>query len=288
MAKSKIINFQYYKKVDRSMMDWGLTLPKKSIPFFDFGRTLRAGTQKDIEILWNKKKYNVKLTHVNRKKGRVHQIRWDNNRDFLQKLRKTFIQSYVILKSQKELFELSKDESKRKHFRTKLLGGQQEVLIFEPINNKQIKCEVFIKIENEWNTLFERLADENVFGWLFDKNKNYLISRSTNWIDVKNFNKHSGATNVIYYLAHTKKRLLYIGKAVVLGKRVKLGQKHQSMPGDWDKFRYDILRPEYSNILERVEDHTIRAFASILKNNKSFSSIGIGDYKLINNNWKKL
>ncbi|MEN8264776.1 MAG: alpha/beta fold hydrolase, partial [Nitrospirota bacterium] len=30
----------------------------------------------------------------------------------------------------------------------------------------------FIKIETEWNSLFERLADENVFGWLFDKENN--------------------------------------------------------------------------------------------------------------------
>ncbi len=288
MDKDNSANVQYYKKVDRSMMDWGLTLPKKFIPFFDSGKTLKAGTQRHIEILWGKKKYETKLAHVDRKKGRVYQIRWDNNRDFLQKLRKTFIQSYVILKSQKELFELSKTKSKRKHFRTKLPGGQQEVLVFEPISDRQIKCEVFIRIENEWNTLFERLADENVFGWLFDKDKNYLISRSTNWIDVKDFNKHSEAAGVIYYIAHTKKRLLYIGKARVLGKRIKPGKKHQNMPENWDRFRYDILKPEYSNILDRVEDHTIRAFASILKNNKSFSSLGIGNYKLINSNWKKL
>ena len=60
------------------------------------------------------------------------------------------------------------------------------------------------------------------------------------------------------------------------------------MLGDWDKFKYDIIRPEFSHILERIEDHTIRTVASILKNKKNYSSLNIGDYRLVNNTWKKL
>jgi len=203
-----------------------------------------------------------------------------------KKIRKTFIQSYVILKSQKELFDIEKE--KGEHFRTQLLGGQQEVLILQPLNFKQIEFEVFIRIDNGWNKLFERLAEENVFGWLFEKKKEYLISRSTNWIHVREFQKHANAVNVIYYLANTKKKLLYIGKAEVLGKRVNPGRDHQDMPGDWNKFRYDIVKSEYSTILDKIEDHTIRSFASILKNNKNYPSLEIGSYVLVNSNWKKL
>ena len=123
-------------------------------------------------------------------------------------------------------------KKKSEHFRTDLSGGQQEVLILEPINSKKIRFKVFIRIDNGWNALFERLADENVFGWLFDKNKKYLITKSTGWLKVKEFKNHINKTNVIYYLANTKKKLLYIGKAEVLGKRVKPGKQHQNMPGD--------------------------------------------------------
>lgn len=269
------------------MMDWGFTLPKDHIKDFEADKPLKPGTSRKIELIWDKKKFTAKLCHVKRKNySSVHQIRWDNNKDLLKKLRKTFIQSYVILKSQKELFDIEKKE--RKHFRTQLSGGQQEVLILKPLNSKQIKLDVFIKIDNNWNALFERLAEENVFGWLFDKNKKYLISRSTNWFKVKDFPKHKNAVNVIYYLANTKNKLLYIGKAEVLGNRIKPGRRHQNMPGDWNKFRYDIVKSEYSNIIERIEDHTIRAFASILKNNKNYPSLELGDYKLVNSNWKKL
>jgi hypothetical protein len=169
-----------------------------------------------------------------------------------------------------------------------LLGGQQEVLLFRVVDPKTIKCEVFIQIRNDWNALFERLADENVFGWLFDKTRHYLIAASKHWMGVRDFRKHAGANNVVYYLANTKKKLLYIGKAENLGKRVKPGMKHQGMPVGWDKFRYDILRPEYAAILDKVEDHTIRAFAHVLKSEHGNSSLGIGNYRLVNRTWRKL
>ncbi len=81
---------------------------------------------------------------------------------------------------------------------------------------------------------------------------------------------------------------VYIGKAEILGKRVKPGKIHQNMSGDWDLFKYDIIKPEFSRILELIEDHTIRSFASVLKNNKDYPSLNIGNFKLVNSNWKKL
>jgi hypothetical protein len=279
---------EYYKKVDRSMMDWGLTIPKKFWDIFQAGNPVKLGTSREVTITWEKKRYLAKLCHVNRTQyNPVYQLRWDSNKELLKKIRKTFIQSYVILKSQKELFDISKKE--RKHFRTNMDSGKQEVIIIKPKDSNNIEFEVFIKIEDEWNTLFERLAEENVFGWIFDKkDKQYLIQRSTNWIKVKDFPKHANALNVIYYLINTNKKLIYIGKAENLGKRVKPGRKHQNMDGDWDLFKYDIIRPEFTNILERIEDHTIRSFAAVLKNQKSYPSINISNFTLVNSNWKKL
>jgi len=225
------MNQGYYKKVDRSMMDWGFTIPKDFVDKFLYGQNLPAGESRIETLIWGKKKYEVRLSHVNRKAGTVYQIRWDNNKPFLRKLRQTFIQSYIILKSQKELFDINNNENK--HFRTVMEGGQQEVIIFNPISSTEIKLKEFIVIENEWNALFQRLVNENVFGWIFDKkDKEYLIQKSTNWISVYDFDKHKNAINVIYYLSKSRDKKLYIGKAENLGKRVKPGKKHQNMPGD--------------------------------------------------------
>lgn len=279
---------RYYKKVDRSLLEWGFIVPNEYVKSFEGKNHIKLGSAKDVSILFEGHTYKARLYHVNRTEyNSVYQMRWDANKELLKHLRKTFIQSYVILKSQKELFDVSKKE--RKYFRTHLSGGQQEVLIIEPIKPELFRLEVFIKIKNEWNELFERLAEENVFGWVFHKkDKHYLIQRSTNWIKSKDFKKHKNAINVIYYLANTKKKLIYVGKAEILGNRVKPGRQHQDMPEDWDLFRYDMIRPEFSNILERIEDHTIRALAAILENTKNFPTLKISSFKLMNKNWKRL
>ena len=216
----------YYKKLDRSALEWGITIPKNLVPNFLAGKKLLQGKSREINIVWDKKSYKGRIAHSANKQSDYYGIRYDHEPDLLKKLRKTFIQSYVILKSQKELFD---SKEKMKQFRSKLSGGQQEVLILQPIDFKTIQFKVFIRIENESNRLFERLAENNVFGWLFDKNKKYLITRSTNWIKVKDFNKHKDETGVIYYLVNTKLKLIYIGKAENLGKRVRPGINHQKI-----------------------------------------------------------
>ena len=275
----------YYKKIDRSTLEWGITIPKALVNDFLAGKALTVGKSREISIKWGKQSYRARLMHSANKQSDYYGIRYDHDRDLLKKLRSTFIQSYIILKSQKELFDT---KEQMKQFRSKLKGGQQEVIILQPIDYESVEFEVFIRIESEWNKLFQRLADNNVFGWLFDKEKKYLITRSTNWIKTKDFNKHKNASCVIYYLANTKRKLIYIGKAEILGNRVKPGMRHQKMPGDWDYFKYDIIKPEYSPLLERIEDHTIRSFASFLQNDTGYPSLNLSSYKIVNSNWKKL
>ena len=283
------MKIEYHKKVDRSLLKWGFTVPLKLLDGFLFGKNIQKGSSRPITLILGRKRFEAKIMRHNRKDGKeVYQIRWDNNRDLLYKLRQTFIQSYVIIKSQKELFDNQKNEET---FRTKMQSGQQEVIKIIPIKAEEIKIKEFIVIKNDWNELFKRLVKENVFGWIFDKKeKEYLIQKSTNWISVDKFDEHKNAVNVIYYLAKTKtdEKLLYVGEAKNLGDRVKPGKDHQGMPGDWDRFKYDIIRPEFSNILVRIEDHTIRTIASILKNNQKYSSLEIGDYRLVNKSWGKL
>lgn len=277
----------YYKKIDRSTLEGWVIIPKEYESDFLDREKIKPGTGKEIKIKFKNKYYKSKLYHVNRKNNsNVYQLRWDTDKDLLRLFRKEFIHSYVILKSQKELHE--NNSSKLKKFRSRIEDGNQEVVSIRSISSNEIHIEPFIQIKTEWNTLFERLADANVFGWIFSKDKKYLISRSTGWYPYIKLPEHSEQVNVIYYLANTKKKMLYIGKAEHFGNRVRHGRDHQDMPGDWDMFRYDIIKPEFANLLERIEDHTIRSFASILKNNKSFSSLELSSYKLVNKNWKKL
>lgn len=58
----------YYKKVDRSMMDWGFTIPNNFIDDFLGGQNLELGTSREITMTWDNKKYKVKICHVKSKK----------------------------------------------------------------------------------------------------------------------------------------------------------------------------------------------------------------------------
>lgn len=273
----------YYKKVDYSMLHWGFTLPKKFISVFEGRRKVKLGSSRSVEIAWNGDIYLVKLCNVKRTyKGKpwsnVYQLRWDMNQKLLTRLRKTFITSYVRLLSEKEKGKY------KKHFRSKLKGGEQEVLILTPLSSKRYKLEVFIQIEEPATPIFKRLAEENVFAWVFTKAKEHIFLKSTSWIDKNKLKEHKEAKNVIYYLADAKKRQLYVGSARILGKRVKPGRSE--IPG-WNKFRYDMIRPDFAKFLNRIEDHSIRFAASLLENKKNISSLQISEYKLVNRTWSK-
>ena len=88
-----------------------------------------------------------------------------------------------------------------------------------------------------------------------------------------------GAVNVIYTLIDTKNKLLYIGEAAHLVRR--LLQGHNSIK-DWDYYRYDVLPEELTKHRVSLERMLIREFACLLENKKDNQVISISDYKLAN------
>ncbi|MEK6932717.1 MAG: hypothetical protein AABW56_02885, partial [Nanoarchaeota archaeon] len=238
-------------------------------------------SQRDIFIVWDNKMFKASLRLVNRKKySKVLQIRWDNSNDLLNKVRTTFIHSYVIFESQHENLKLKSD----KQFKSFFESGQSEVLKIMPMERNTFKFETFIRIDLGFNHLFERLAKENAFGWIFGKEKEEFIQNSTSWFPIKQLKQHANAKNVVYYLADTNKKELYIGSANVLGERVK--PNRPEIPG-WDRFRYDIIRDKYSKFLRRIEFHIIRTTASLIKITPNVASLNINSYKLKNKNWPR-
>ena len=46
----------YYKKVDRSLLEWGATIPKDYVIDFLAGDNIPVGTARKVEVLFDKKK----------------------------------------------------------------------------------------------------------------------------------------------------------------------------------------------------------------------------------------
>ena len=269
----------YYKKIDKSFFHYGITIPNDYVHYFTYDFPVESGTSREITVLWMDKEFKARLAHVDRKAGNVYQIRWDNNRELLAYLKKEFIQSYFAIESQ----NFAAKEQK-KYYITNLLGGSQEVIIFKPVSSGLIKLETFIKIETPYDNIFKRLVEENVFGWLSNsKGDNNIITRSTVWFDKNDLYKYEEQNHVVYYLADEQNKQIYIGSAIRLGDRVKIGRPE--IP-NWNKFRYEVVHPKYHSVLKAIEYHSIMNFARFLHNSGNMTSLKLSEYRLVNKDYK--
>jgi len=269
----------YYKKIDKSVFKYGIAIPKEYVSMFLQTETIEQGSSIEIEVIFKKKKYSARLIHGKNQSGKsIYQIRWDNNIDLINELKKEFIQTYFAIESQNYDSKL-----KGEYFRTNLLGGNQEVLIFKPVSVTLIDLETFIKIETPYDNIFRDLVDKNVFGWLSKVDNNQMITKSTTWLDSSDLVKHEDREFVIYYLIDEINKQLYIGSAKRLGDRVKIG-RHE-IP-EWNMFRYEIVHPKYHSELREIEYHSIMNFARFMKNNGNLRNNPISDYILVNKDYK--
>lgn len=271
---------KYYKKIDKSIFKYGITIPKEYEEMFLKGHALKVGEGRNIKIKFKNKEYNGRINNVNRKNTtNVCQIRWDSSNELINELKKEFIQSYFAIMSD----EFNEKNINKKYSRTNLLGGNQEVLIFKSINYNTIELETFIKVETIYDNIFKEFVNRNVFGWISKQEYNQMITKSTQWFDIKELKKHEDIPYVVYYLIDDINKEMYIGSATRLGDRVKPGR--YEIPG-WNKFRYEIIHPKYHKELKSIEYHSIMNFARFFNNNGNLRTLGISDYNLVNKDYK--
>ena len=86
--------------------------------------------------------------------------------------------------------------------------------------------------------------------------------------------------NALYTLIDTNNKLVYIGEAGKLVKRLR--QNHHAIK-NWNYYRYNVL-PNKISSEERVmiERMIIRDLASLIESNSNIDSIHISEYKLVN------
>ena len=268
------------KKVDKSiLMGSRFTIPQENLGMFLQGEDILPGKNREIKIIFNKKEYSGVIRHVNQtKSNKVYQVQWHQDKKLQLELKKEFVQSYIAIMS--DIYQ--KKLTSEKKYRTNLAGGEQEVIKVIEIDKNKFEIESFIKIKSPYSNLFQKLIENNVFAWI-DKNaeESKLIIKETEWYDISELKSHEDARYVIYYLLDDRNKKIYIGSAKRLGNRVKPGRKE--IP-DWNKFRYEILNPNYYSMLREIEYHSIVNFARFIKNSK-IKSIDISDYMLMNKDY---
>ncbi len=267
---------EFYKKIDKSFFEGRVTIPNDYIDLFASLGEMQSNTSKRINIKFKKSNYEGKYCFVHQSSGRlVLQISYLEN--LCKILKQEFIQTFFAIESQKLINEEGK-------FKTNLLGGNQEVVIFRVIDDQNIEIIPYIQINTPYDNMFKKLVELNVFGWLSAENINeHFITKNTKWIDIKELNKHIDTPFVIYYLVDEYNKQIYIGSATRLGDRVKPGRRE--IPR-WNKFMYEVVHPNFHGYLKEIEYHSIMAFSRFLKNNGKRSSLGLSDYILVNKDYK--
>lgn len=266
---------------------YGFTLQKSLYPeYIKHFKLTKKQRIKPIKLKIKNKIYDAKIrlvsidnssTSLKRSKTKypvrdVVQIYWQNEQDTLKALRKLMIYSYAST-------------------RNKATPKIKELLEFVHSEKNTFRIKVLSKQETDFDEMFYFLEDKNLFAfWEDSKKKNQkdklFVSYSEKWLKKSDLKKYSSRNNVVYILNNKKDNQLYIGKANNFGNRVKENSSRVAMP-EFDSFLFFELHPEYSFLLNEIENYSIRLFASIFSNMVKVKGLDLDKMKLVNKQIKK-
>lgn len=273
--KEETPGFYFDKFVDKSVLFYGFTFGVSGSPYvklFEGKHKLKPGENRDIKIIWGGKEYPAKVgaTKLRVWRGKKYPIAYrilygKGKSELKEKLAKTFTSSFLKVRAGKKLTKTT----------------AREILRITPLSENKIKFEPLLREKTEYDDLFKEFIEKDVFGWLDYPKEERIFLKSSKWLPKKLLKKHENEKFVIYYLIETrsKPKKLYVGSAKHLGSRLK--SRRPEIP-KWNKFRYDILKPEFSGLLRRIEFHTILSLACIFKNEMDRPTLGIEEFILVN------
>lgn len=257
---------------------WGFTLPKRTYPnFIDHFGLKEGNLVSRIKLTIGNKRYDAKIrmARITTKRfpnRNVVQIFYDTETDTLKALRKMFIYSYATT--------INKNKSDIK-----------ELLELVHMGGNEFKVKPVAKQKTGFDKMFNELEDRNLFAyWKNSKkgeNKTFFIDFSRRWLDANDLDKHLNRVNVVYVLYNSKRKQLYVGKANILGNRVKRGEGRIGLDPDWDKFMFFEIDPEYSPFIEQIESFLIRAFAALMENDVKTVPLKDKNIRLVNKQLKR-
>ena len=175
--------------------------------------------------------------------------------------------------------------------RNKAKPKLKELLEFVHKDDNTFRLKILSKQETDFDEMFYFLEDKNLFAfWEDSKNKKpkdkLFISYSDRWLDKSELKKYASRSNVVYILNNKNESQIYVGKANSFGNRVNDKSTRVAMD-EFDSFLFFELHPEYSFLLDEVENYSIRLFATIFSNMVNVKGLNLNNMKLVNKQNKK-
>lgn len=267
------------KKVDKSLFEHkGTTVPLWAckmwgLPSFFQHVTSRKTPEAEVTIRYRGSAYKGWVTVA--KEGRsspAYRLWFEDS--LCHELKYTFLMSYM------RSLEQSLTTGKKNSIEIEIPFWE-----FLDIEFNQGKREfIFVAYytqEVSFPNLFERLISSPVINKIADELENKESGRiyKQDWKPREELEFEIGAQNVIYMLIDTKNKLLYIGEAQNLLKR--LSQPYPTIK-NWDYFKYNVLPDKLAPFRVVLERMVIRDLACLLKNKRDVHCISISEYSLAN------
>lgn len=190
------------------------------------------------------------------------------------KLKYTFLMSYMRSLEQRLTTETDGDIEKKIPF--------WEFLDIEYNRHaRHFRFVAYYKQEPSFPNLFERLIESPGLKRVADEieGKRDEPIHKQDWRPRDQLAFEIGASNVLYFLLDSLHKLLYVGEAKDLIKR--LSQPHPSIP-HWDFYRYSMLPSHLAPFRVTLERMLIRDLAGLLPNKKGVQAINIDGFRFAN------
>lgn len=269
------------KKVDASLFkDAATPIPKWLCKVWDIENLFSSCTSKEninsqVKVILNKTEYKGRVIYSSGKN--MYRLFFDKQISDL--LKDVFVMSYMrsieqdLRKNKSEYFQQEiENEIPFWEFLDIEFNSEEKIFYFKAYYvQKPIYIELFKELVKS-HTL--KMIDDllNVKdGFRFVKQDWEMRTKLQSQIDAK---------NVIYNLIDTKNKLIYIGEAESLIKRL---NQNRDVIKEWDFYRFDCL-PEGLTKAQRIaiERLLIRTFASFFTNKKDIASMQVSEFCLAN------
>jgi len=283
VERSDVRYGMWRKKVDNSFFRGnGTTIPKWVASQWDLGKyfpdvagTLRKGDANSISsISFNNRSYDANLTcsFPKSRPDKFHRL----------------YQSKELTDELKGVFVMSHMRDIESGLRGDVGDLEREIpfwefvdIEFDPDSRGFIYTPHY-RQEPMFPQLFRNLSGSPALKVIEDKidDKHSFRIHKQDWKLRTDLETEIGALNAIYTLLDGNNKLIYVGEARDIRKRLR--SRYPSIP-NWTHYRYDVLPSDTPDELRvAIERMLIRSYASLLKNKSGIDTKDISGYSLAN------
>ena len=277
LERAKVASPVWRKKVDDTLLHFGYTpIPHWVSEMWRLGSQRQmTNSKKDprsvVEVTFQKVVYRGHLTESSRGKGRQKPLmRLFLPDELREELRRTFMMSNMRLLEGR----LAGDGS----------AVEARIPFWEFLDIEYADCFILTAhyvqdpiFPNLFRTLIGSAAMSAVNDSILGKDKPRIYKEP--WKKRSELNLEPMPKNCLYVLRDDTRRLLYVGQAKDLVKRLR--QDHPSIP-DWEHYRYDLLPSELAPFRITLERMLIRDYAFLFDNSKGIDCLDSTSYRLTN------